>query len=162
MDNDTGPIEQPVSAPPQNQSTSEETRRQQMVIIFLIVGVLIFLVLIIASIILLLQPTTDTSKVRDVFIIFMALQSLFLGLTIVILIVQLARLINLLQNEIAPILESTNETVNTLRGTSEFLSENLVEPVIKMNERAAGVTQALRIIGLVRGSKPNKSNSPGE
>jgi hypothetical protein len=92
----------------------------------------------------------------------MALESLFLGLTLVILIIQLARLINLLQNEIAPILESTNETVNTLRGTSEFLSDNLVEPVIKMNERAAGVTQALRIIGLVRGTKPKKSNSPGE
>ena len=133
-----------------------------MVIIFLVIGVIVFMALIIGSIIILLQPTTDTAKVRDVFIIFMGLQSLFLGLTLIILIIQLARLINLLQNEIAPILESTNETVNTLRGMSEFLSDNLVEPVIKMNEHAAGITQALRIIGLVRGSKPNKSNSPGE
>jgi hypothetical protein len=67
--------------------------------------------------------------------------------------VQLARLINLLQNEIKPILDSTNETVSTLRGTTEFLGNNLVEPVIKMNEYSAGIQQALKMIGLIRGKK---------
>ena len=161
MENDTSPSEDATSAPQNAQSSSQEAQ-QQKIIIILVISAILFLALIIASIVVLLQPTTDTAKIRDVFIIFMALESLFLGLTIVILIIQLARLINLLQNEIGPILESTNETVNTLRGTSEFLSDNLVEPVIKMNERAAGVTQALKIIGLVRGTKPKKSNNPGE
>jgi hypothetical protein len=161
MENETGPSEESTTAPTNAQSSSQEAQ-QQKIIIILVISVILFLALIIASIVVLLQPATDTAKIRDVFIIFMALESLFLGLTIVILIIQLARLINLLQNEIGPILESTNETVNTLRGTSEFLSDNLVEPVIKMNERAAGVNQALKIIGLVRGTKPKKSNSPGE
>jgi hypothetical protein len=161
MENETGPSEEATTAPTNAQSSSQEAQ-QQKIIIILVISVILFLALIIASIVVLLQPATDTAKIRDVFIIFMALESLFLGLTIVILIIQLARLINLLQNEIGPILESTNETVNTLRGTSEFLSDNLVEPVIKMNERAAGVNQALKIIGLVRGTKPKKSNSPGE
>jgi amino acid permease len=67
----------------------------------------------------------------------MALESLLLGVALVILIIQLAILINLLQNEIKPILNSTNETVNTLRGTATFLSDNLVEPVIKLNEYLA-------------------------
>jgi uncharacterized protein YqhQ len=161
MENETGPSEESTTAPTNAQSSSQEAQ-QQKIIIILVISVILVLALIIASIVVLLQPATDTAKIRDVFIIFMALESLFLGLTIVILIIQLARLINLLQNEIGPILESTNETVNTLRGTSEFLSDNLVEPVIKMNERAAGVNQALKIIGLVRGTKPKKSNSPGE
>jgi hypothetical protein len=161
MENETGPSEEAATAPTNAQSSSQEAQ-QQKIIIILVISAILFLALIIASIVVLLLPATDTAKVRDVFIIFMALESLFLGLTMVILIIQLARLINLLQNEIGPILESTNETVNTLRGTSEFLSDNLVEPVIKMNERAAGVTQALKIIGLVRGTKPKKSNSPGE
>jgi len=46
----------------------------------------------------------------------MAFESLIIGVTLVILMIQLATLINLLQNEIKPILNSTNETVNTLKG----------------------------------------------
>ena len=70
-----------------------------------------------------------------------------------VLVIQVANLINLLQNEIKPILDSTNETVSTLRGTTEFLSDNVVEPVIKMNEYFAGLQQALKVIGLARGKR---------
>jgi len=65
-------------------------------------------------------------------------------------------LINLLQNEIKPILDSTNETVSNLRGTTVFLSDNLVGPVIKLNEYLAGITQFIQVIGLMR--KPPKPN----
>jgi hypothetical protein len=94
---------------------------------------------------LLASPRTDTARVRDIFIIFMALESLLIGLVLIILVIQLARLINLLQNEIKPIMDSTNETVSTLRGTATFLSDNLVEPVIKLNEYLAGFKQLGRI-----------------
>jgi hypothetical protein len=49
----------------------------------------------------------------------------------------------MLQHEIKPILESTNETLNTVRGTTAFLSENLVDPVIKMNSALAALSQVL-------------------
>ncbi len=101
----------------------------------------------------LLQPTTNTAKIRDVFIIFMALQSILTGMTLVVLMIQLARLTNLLQNEIKPILNSTNETLNNLRGTTNFLSDNLVEPVIKLNEYTAGLSQFMVALGLVKRSK---------
>jgi hypothetical protein len=51
--------------------------------------------------------------------------------------------------------------VSTLRGTTAFLSDNLVEPIIKMNEYFAGLQQALRVFGLARG-KRRKSSSQGE
>jgi hypothetical protein len=85
-----------------------------------------------------------------VFIIFMALESLVIGVALVVLVVQLATLINLLQNEVRPMLESTNETINTLRGTTAFLSENLVEPVVKMNEYLAGLRRVLELMGLMK------------
>jgi hypothetical protein len=78
---------------------------------------------------------------------------LILGFVLVLLIVQLARLINLLQNEIRPILESTNETSRTLRGTAVFLSDNLTEPVIKLNESLASLQ---RFLELIRPGKRNK------
>lgn len=120
------------------------------VVIGIAIAVVLVLALLIGAVILLVQPTTDTARVRDIFIIFMALESLLLGLTLVILIIQLARLINLLQNEIKPILESTNETVSNLRGTTSFLSDNLVGPVIKLNEYLAGLSQALKLVSLTR------------
>ena len=133
---------------------TEMTPEQKRAVIFVVIAFIILLVLIIATTIYLLQPTTDTAKIRDVFIIFMALTSILTGLTLVILMVQLARLTNLLQNEIKPILDSTNETLNNLRGTTNFLSDNLVEPVIKLNEYTAGFGQFMQALGLVR--KPRK------
>jgi len=76
----------------------------------------------------------------------MALESLVIGVVLVILIVQMAILINLLQNEIKPILDSTNETVNNIKGTAIFLSDNLVEPVIKLNSTLAGFKRVIDFI----------------
>ena len=149
MDTGEQPLALPAAPTPENQP-SDELRRQRIILIGVIVAAIILILLIIASIWFLLQPTTDTAKIKDVFIIFMALQSLFLGIILIVLIIQLARLINLLQNDIKPILDSTNETVSTLRGTTVFLSENVVEPVIKMNEYFAGITKGLALLGLTR------------
>ncbi len=110
------------------------------------IGAVILLAVLIAAVWLLMQPGTDTARVRDIFIIFMALEMLFLGLTLIVLIVQLARLINLLQNEVKPILDSTNETANTLRGTAVFLSDNLAEPVIKLNEYVAALQKLVSLL----------------
>jgi hypothetical protein len=62
----------------------------------------------------------------------------------VILIVQLSSLINLLQNEIRPIINSTSETVNTLKGTAKFLSNNLADPVIKLNQYAVMIKRIFK------------------
>lgn len=153
------PTTQPQLNPPLEQGEplgepGSMTPEQKRAVIGVIIGFIILLVLTIVSVLYLLQPGTDTAKIRDVFIIFMALQSMLTGITLVILMIQLARLINLLQNEIKPILDSTNETVSNLRGTTTFLSDNLVEPVIKLNEYMAGFTQLMQALGLVR--KPRK------
>jgi hypothetical protein len=57
-------------------------------------------------------------------------------------------LTNLLQNEIKPILDSTNETVSTLRGTTQFVSEHLSEPIIKLNEYVAALQKLLELLRL--------------
>jgi len=123
-------------------STTEETSSTGKKIL-LAVGAGLLLALIGFGLIMLLQPGTDTGKIRDIFIIFMALEFLLIGIVMIILIIQLARLTLLLQNEISPILESTQETANTLRGTTVFLSEHLVEPVMKMNQYLAGMNRII-------------------
>lgn len=115
-----------------------------------VIGVVVLLVLLGVAIYLLLQPATPTDKIRDVFIIVVALESLVIGVALIVLVIQLASLINLLQNEIRPILKATNETVNNLRGTAEFLGENMVEPVIKLNSYMAGINRMLELMGIRR------------
>jgi len=118
----------------------------------LIVGIVIVVLLVITGIVLavmgLLQDSSTTAKIRDIFLIFMAFESLIIGAALVILVIQVASLINLLQNEVRPILKSTSETVNTLRGTTAFLSENMVEPVIKLNSYLAGLKKFTDLISL--------------
>ena len=132
-------------------NNTDSTRR--IVIIASIIGVLVIAALIVAVYFLFQAPLETTAHIRDIFIIFMALESLLLGLVLVTLIVQVARLTNLLQNEIKPILQSTNETVSTLRGTTAFLSDNLVEPVIKLNEYVAALQQFVQLFGFGRKKK---------
>jgi hypothetical protein len=117
----------------------------------IIVGALVLLAVIVGIIVLLmLTGSENVGKIRDIFIIFMALESLIIGIVLVILIVQLAVLINLVQNEIKPIMEATNETVNTLKGTSTFISNNLAEPVIKLNEYLAGLKKLMDLLFPIR------------
>ena len=114
--------------------------------IFIVVA-LVILALIIGSIVLLLSSAPESvGKIRDIFIIFLALESLITGVVLIILVVQISLLINLLQNEIKPILESTSETVNTLKGTTTFISNNLVSPVIKLNEYLAGLKKLIELL----------------
>ncbi len=139
------------SDPTQPPNRSDSTRR--MIVLGSIGGFVVIVVLIVCIILLFRAPLETTAHIRDIFIIFMALESLLLGLVLITLIVQLARLTNLLQNEIKPILQSTNETVSTLRGTTAFLSDNLVEPVIKLNEYLAALQQIVQLFGLGRKKK---------
>jgi hypothetical protein len=111
------------------------------------------LAILIAVIYLLLRPempAETVGKIRDIFIIVVGLETLIIGVALVILLIQLAGLVNLLQNEVRPILQATNETVNTLRGTVEFLGENVVEPVIKLNGYLASIQRVLELMGLKR------------
>ena len=112
------------------------------------IGTVILLILLGVAIFFLLQPATPTDKIRDVFIIVVALESLVIGVALIVLVVQLASLINLLQNEVRPILKATNDTVNNLRGTAEFLGENVVEPVVKLNGYLAGLSRMLELMGI--------------
>ena len=140
----------PAPPPVQNAVDPEVERQRKRIILVVIIAIVLLVAILIFAVYWLLQSGTPTDKIRDIFIIFMALESLVLGAALVVLIVQLATLINLLNNEVKPILDATNETINTLRGTTEFLSENLVEPVVKLNSYLAGLQHLLDMVGLKR------------
>ena len=137
--------------PEQIAARKAQERQTRTVILTISAIAVVVLALLITAIYFLLRPETPADvvgKIRDVFIIVVGLETLIIGVALVILLIQLASLINLLQNEVRPILEATNETVNTLRGTTEFLSENVVEPIIKLNGYLASIQRVLELMGL--------------
>lgn len=128
---------------------SETANQRRFIFLSSIIGILLIAALIFSTY-WMLSNAEKTSTIRDIFIIFLGFEFLLIGIALIILIIQLARLINLLQNEVKPILDSTNETANTLRGTTAFLSDHLVEPVMKLNEVIAGFQRLLQISGLTK------------
>ncbi len=139
---------EPMVDPSTSRESAQQLRRQRWMMVVVIAGVIILLAAIAAAIYGLTRDETVTANIRDIFIIFMAFESLVIGAALVILIIQVAGLINLVQNEVKPILTATSETVNTLRGTTEFLGENLVNPVIKLNSYLAGLRRVVNLFGL--------------
>jgi len=120
---------------------------------FIIIAVLALLFLIGLTIGVVYLAKSDaqvTSQVRDIFIIILVMESFLIGAALVILIIQLALLSNLLQNEIRPILSSTKETIRTVKGTSQFISARAIRPIVSIGSILAGGRKLFEIIGFIR------------
>ena len=133
-----------------NTEDQTQSRVKSKVVWVVIAGLIILGALITGIVFLARTDSITTSHIRDIFIIVLALESLIIGAALVILVVQLALLLNLLQNEIKPILETTRRTVNTLKSTTAFLSEHAVKPVINLGSMAAGAKRLIEIIGIIK------------
>lgn len=102
--------------------------------------VLLFAVALILTLVTQGDFAATVRIIRDLVIIFLALEGILIIISLAVLALQLARLVNLLQTEVKPILENTQETVKTAQTTVEFMSENLTSPVIKASGFFAGTS----------------------
>jgi hypothetical protein len=91
------------------------------------------------------------SLLRDAAIVFVAFESLVIGVLLVILMLQMQALVSLLRDEIKPMLEAANETLATVRGTTQFVSHNVVTPVMKWSGYLAGVQRIMRALAGLSG-----------
>jgi hypothetical protein len=107
----------------------------------------LFVLLFVVALILTLVSQGDFAAtiriIRDLVIIFLSLEGILIILSLAALTLQVARLVNLLQSEVKPILENTQETVKTAQTTVEFMSENITSPVIKASGFLAGASVLL-------------------
>ena len=86
------------------------------------------------------------AAVRDLAIILLAVESLVIGVVLIVLVWEIRNLAKLLREEIKPILDSADETVRTVRGTTVFVSDTFVNPMVRVSGFVTGVTQAVRIL----------------
>lgn len=114
--------------------------------VVLVLGALLILAALVAAIYGLVRHPAVTATVRDITIIILALSTTVIGVSLVALILQVQSLIGLLRDEIRPILISADETARTVRGTTSFLSESVVRPVISVAGYASGIRQMVRLL----------------
>jgi len=162
-------VEQPTS---QEQAHEEEPKKERAWYFWPVVGlvalVAVFVLGLVGALVVALVADPDDAAnwvgiIRDVFIIVLAMEGMLMGIALIVLILQLAALVNVLQNEIKPIVDNANETVTTVRGTTQFVSQNVVEPVIKFGALTAGVGAVLReVLGIRRALGRSKNGKSGE
>ena len=112
-----------------------------------VVGVVVVLALIIWLVIWLANNyAPQLEAIRDIFIVMLALSSCGVLLVGILAVIMLVRLINMLEFEIKPILEKTQETISTIQGTTRFVSQNVVQPTITLSGYAAGFARSLRVL----------------
>ena len=98
------------------------------------------------------------AAVRDIAIILLALESLIVGVLLCLLILQLRSLSRMFEEEIRPLLESANDTASTICGTSNFLSQTVVSPVVEILSSLTGVKRGLSTLSGIR----RHGNAPGK
>jgi hypothetical protein len=127
-----------------------------------VVAVIILLVIISIGYGLATHPYL-TSILRDISIIVLAFVTVIIGVFLMVLIFQLQSLTVVLRDEIKPILESANQTANTVRGTTTFLSDAVVSPMISAASYVSAVRATLRAVApgsRGRGRRDPKQASP--
>ena len=119
--------------------TPMDPRAKTMIVIVSIAAVVIVALLVVAGFFLYSRPQA-TTFLRDIAIIILAFETLlvifFLGVVTVLLIY----VILTLEREIKPVLNATSETIHTVRGTTTFVSDTVVSPIMQV----AGIVGAFK------------------
>lgn len=110
--------------------------------------VAVILVLILAALIaaMIFASTETVAKTKNIAIIVSAFSFILLLASLFILIFQLSALTSLLRVEVKPILKTTQDTFNNVKGTVSFMSDKVVEPAINAGAKVAGIKRITSII----------------
>jgi len=103
--------------------------------------------------------------VRDIAIILLALESLVIGIVLIVTLTRLRELLGVLRDEVTPLLKSLQETAHTVRGTANIVGGAVVNPLIRVNSVSTGIIRGiLRFFsfGHRAGTSDTESTDPKE
>lgn len=147
------------SAPQTPPVEAEKTKSKWTVqrIVFLSSGILGGIIVIIFVVGLLLAFTGELEitalriqYIRNLFMIVIGLEGMLIIGAIAVLIVQITRLFNMVKRDVKPVLTTAQDTVNTAKGTAEFVGDNAVRPIIRASAFASGLGVVIRDVGGIR------------
>jgi hypothetical protein len=124
------------------------------------VGILVGVAVLVLALIFLLSNPETTETVRDLFIIVLALESLVIGTLLVILVYQLIVLIRMLRDDLKPMIDSTQETLNTVKGTATFVSQRVTKPAITASGYISGIGRSIHILAAMLPRRRRSAPAP--
>lgn len=139
-------------------------------IVFVSAGVLGTIIVVIFGVGLLLAFSGELEVtalriqyIRNIFMVVLGLEGILIIGSIAVLTVQITRLVNMVKRDVKPVLTRAQETVNTAKGTVEFVGDNIVRPVIRTSAFLSGLRVVIRDMGgirrAIRRSKQNGQQS---
>jgi uncharacterized membrane protein len=85
-------------------------------------------------------------RTRDIVIIFLSFQLLLVTIILGGIAAGLVFLVLVLKDQVIPLLQELTETAKRLRGTTEFMTEEAVKPIINAAGQAAKVRAMVRTV----------------
>ncbi len=122
---------------------AERQMRRRMTLIGIGIGVIVVLILLIFAGMI---AAGVTDEVRDIVIILLATESLVIGGVTLFLLYQVIMLVTLLREELIPLIQSAQETVNSARGTTVYVSRKIVVPSAKAATTVARLQAMARVL----------------
>lgn len=126
---------------------------QKYIIIGVLAAIIIGMLGVVLAWLISRYGNVQLDVIRDLFIIGLALEGCIFGIALIILIIMVIRLINTIEFEVKPILEKASQLVGTAKGTTDFVSENVVRPTMDARKRVNGVRAGAK--ALLRDPKKN-------
>src|SRR3974377_594193 len=128
---------------PVTMTDAERQMRRRMMLIG--IGIAVIAVLILLAFAVLIAAGV-IGVVRDVVIILLATESLIIGGVTLFLLYQVIMLVTLLREELIPLIQSAQETVNSARGTTVYVSRQIVVPTAKAATTMARLQAMARVL----------------
>ena len=75
-----------------------------------------------------------------------AILSLVAFALLVVVALEIRSLVRQIKNELLPVIGTARQTVNTMQGTSEFVSSGLIKPLIASVSAGAGVARTVQVL----------------
>src|SRR5687767_5890691 len=106
----------------------DRQRRQLLLTILVVIVVIVICVGGVWGLSQFVSPDTlrnVSASVRDVLLVVLAIESLFVGAFLLLMLWQVYQLIRLLREEVIPLLNTTKETVEHVKHTTTFVGQSV-------------------------------------
>jgi hypothetical protein len=92
------------------------------------------------------EDQSPLERIRDIVIIFLAFQLLLVTIVLAGIAAGLGYLVVVLKDQVIPLLTELTETARRLRGTTEFVTEEAVKPIVTAAGQVAKMRAMMRAV----------------
>jgi hypothetical protein len=126
-------------------TTTDAERQMKRRMTLIGIGIAIIAVLILLGFAFMIAAGV-IDEVRDIVIILLAVESLIIGGVTLFLLYQMIMLLTLIREELIPLIQSAQDTVNSARGTTVYVSRKIIVPSAKAATTVARLQTMARVL----------------